>query len=153
MSAETARVTFDEVPNSAESVLSRVETITHNGKALCMLIHSEPCPSTTTFYTPKEFNLQVGKVVYSAGGEIPRHIHHRVNRIVEGTSEVLVVQKGRMVVDLYTDEKKLLCSREMGPNDVIILMGGGHGFRLLEDTVLIEVKQGPYSGVQEKERF
>jgi quercetin dioxygenase-like cupin family protein len=130
-----------------------VETIAHSGKTLCIIIRAKPIPGATTFYTPNDFNLQVGKVVYPAGGEIPRHTHRAVNRTVHNTSEVLVVQKGRITVDLYAEDHTFLCSREMGGGDVIVLMSGGHGFRLIEDTILLEVKQGPYGGLQEKDRF
>jgi hypothetical protein len=37
--------------------------------------------------------------------------------------------------------------------DIILLVAGGHGFRCLEDTVLLEIKQGPYTGLVEKEAF
>jgi shikimate kinase len=66
---------------------------------------------------------------------------------------VLVVQRGRMLIDLYDGDKNLVATREMSVGDVVALVSGGHGFRLIEDTVLLEVKQGPYSGVQEKDRF
>jgi hypothetical protein len=58
-----------------------------------------------------------------------------------------------MILDLYTDDQVLLCSREVVSGDVVLLLSGGHGFHLLEDTVLLEVKQGPYVGLQEKELF
>jgi len=118
-----------------------------------MIVRAEPRPEKTAFYTTPELNLQVGKIVYPAGSEIPRHSHRPVIRSVSGTSEILVVQNGRMLLDVYADDRSLVCSREMAEGDLVILVSGGHGFRLLEDTVLIEVKQGPYSGQQEKERF
>jgi hypothetical protein len=58
-----------------------------------------------------------------------------------------------MILDIYDEQRTPVTSREMGQGDVVALVSGGHGFRLLEDTVLVEVKQGPYSGVQEKDRF
>lgn len=140
-------------PMRARAHPERVETISHEGRTLCLIVRAEPAPEETVFYTPADFNLQVGKIVYPAGAEIPRHIHRPVIRSVSGTSEVLVMQTGRMILDIYSDDRSSVCSREMAQGDVVILMGGGHGFRLLEDTVLLEVKQGPYSGVQEKERF
>ena len=119
-----------------------------------MIVRADPMPDETTFYTPYHFNLQVGKIVYPTGSEIPRHTHRSVIRQVVGTSEVLVVQKGRMIVDIYADDdQSFLCSREVGSGDVVVLLSAGHGFRLLEDTVLLEVKQGPYVGVHEKELF
>jgi quercetin dioxygenase-like cupin family protein len=133
--------------------VDQTETIAYEGTTLCMIVRAEPAPHSTKFYTPTNFILQVGKIVYPAGREIPRHKHHRVTCTIYNTSEALVVQKGRMIVDLYNDDCIFLCSREVTVGDVVVLAGGGHGFRFIEDTVLLEVKQGPYRGNQEKEIF
>lgn len=139
---------------TAQGAMSqRVETVSHNGDVLCILVRAAPLPDKSEFYTPNDYNLQVGNIVYPAGSTIPRHSHRPVTRTVSGTSEVLVVQRGRMLIDLYDDNKNLVATREMAEGDVVALVSGGHGFRLIEDTVLLEVKQGPYSGVQEKDRF
>jgi uncharacterized protein YjlB len=111
------------------------------------------CPDKTTFVTPPEFKQQVGFVVYPAGGEIHRHDHVPLERRLIGTSEVLVVQRGRCEVDIYDDERQLVTTRELRRGDIMLMVGGGHGFRMLEDTVFLEIKQGPYTGVDEKERF
>lgn len=130
-----------------------VEVIRHEGKLVCMIIRAAPLPKATVFYTPDELQLQVGKVVYPAKGKIKRHRHKPVRRSVEGSQEVLVVQKGRLILDIYADGRTIHSSVEMGPGDVALLMAGGHGFQFLEDTVLLEVKQGPYGGDGEKECF
>lgn len=131
----------------------RVETVTHRGSVVCVLIRSEPVPENTRFYTPSDLPLQVGKIVYPAGSEIPRHTHRPVIRKIAATAEVLVVQKGRVILDVYGDDQAFVCRREMAQGDVIVLVTGGHGLRFLEDTVLLEVKQGPFMGDHEKEPF
>jgi mannose-6-phosphate isomerase-like protein (cupin superfamily) len=110
-------------------------------------------PGKTTFLTPSELNLQVGFVVYPAGGEVARHLHRPLERHIVGTSEVLVVKEGRCQMDIYDDDRRLVATRELRKGDIMLMVGGGHGFRMLEDTVLLEVKQGPYTGLDEKERF
>lgn len=143
-------VTFADKPAVQ---LPQLEHVVHQGKTLCLIIRKAPSPDKTTFFTGNECQLQVGKVVYPAGGTIQRHDHRPVERHVTGTSEVLMVEKGRMIADIYTDARELFSSHEVGPGDIVVLLGGGHGFRLLEDTILVEVKQGPYSAQQDKERF
>lgn len=133
--------------------MSKIEVITAHDKTLALIVRHDTEYERTTFVTPDDFNLQVGFVVYRAGGTIAPHVHLPLARQITGTSEVLVVRSGRCVVDLYTEDKQLVATRELSIGDVIVLMGGGHGFRMLEDTVLLEVKQGPYTGLQEKERF
>lgn len=56
-------------------------------------------------------------------------------------------------MDIYNDNRELVATRELGPGDIMLMVGGGHGFRMLVGTVLLEIKQGPYTGVDEKERF
>ncbi len=130
-----------------------IEHITWNGEPLCYIVRAGLNPEQTTFLTPPEFKQQVGYIVYPAGGEIPRHIHRPLERHLVGTSEVLVVKKGRCLIDIYNDDRELVATRELFPGDVMLMVGGGHGFRMLEDTVFLEVKQGPYTGEDEKERF
>jgi hypothetical protein len=76
-----------------------------------------------------------------------------LERHLVGTSEVIVVRRGRCEIDIYDNDRTLIASRELRPGDIMLMTGGGHGFRMLEDTVLLEVKQGPYTGLDEKEHF
>ena len=95
----------------------------------------------------------LGFVVYPEGGEIARHVHVPLERHLVGTSEVLVLRSGRCLIDIYDDDRQLVATRELQTGDIMLMVGGGHGFRMLEDTVFLEVKQGPYTGLEEKERF
>jgi hypothetical protein len=138
---------------TCEPKRSVFERIPAAGPVLALLASGSHDPGETTFATPPDLNLQVGFVVYSAGGEIARHDHRPLERSIVGTSEVIVVRSGRCEIDLYDNERQHVATRELGTGDVILVVGGGHGFRMLEDTVLLEVKQGPYTGLDEKERF
>jgi len=133
--------------------VEHVEHIAWNGKPLAYIIRAEMNPEKTTFLTPSEFNLQVGFVVYPAGGEIARHVHLPLERQIVGTSEVLIVKKGRCLIEIYNDDREKVATRELREGDVMLMVGGGHGFRMTEDTVFLEIKQGPYTGLDEKERF
>ena len=133
--------------------MNEIEHITWEGSALAYVIRSELNPTKTTFLTPSEFNQQVGFVVYPAGGEIQRHSHLPLERHLRGTSEVLIIRRGRCEVDIYNDARQLVATRELRQGDVLLVVGGGHGFRMLEDTVFLEIKQGPYTGIDEKQRF
>jgi hypothetical protein len=133
--------------------MEHVEHILSDKNPLAFIIRAEMCPDKTTFVTPAEFKQQVGFVVYPAGGEIPRHEHAPLERRLIGTSEVLVVQRGRCEIDIYNDARQLVATRELRQGDIMLMVGGGHGFRMLENTVFLEIKQGPYTGVDERVRF
>ncbi len=130
-----------------------VESIECDGQLIATIIRAEKMPDETEFVTGDDVKQQVGFVVYPEGGIIPRHIHVPMERHLLGTSEVLVVRKGILEADFYTDGKEFICTRLLRQGDVLLLVSGGHGFRCLKDTVLLEVKQGPYLGPQEKQRF
>ena len=130
-----------------------IEQITWNGEALTYVIRSEGSPEKTTFLTPPEFKQQVGFVVYPTAGEVKRHLHLPLERHIKGTSEVLLVRKGRCLMDIYNNDRELITTCELSTGDVALMVGGGHGFRMLEDTVFLEVKQGPFLPVPEKEHF
>lgn len=130
-----------------------VESIECDGQLIATIIRAEKMPDETEFVTGDDVKQQVGFVVYPEGGIIPRHIHVPMERHLRGTSEVLVVRKGMLEADFYTDGKEFICTRLLRQGDVLLLISGGHGFRCLKDTILLEVKQGPYLGPQEKQRF
>jgi hypothetical protein len=130
-----------------------VETIASGDRLLAYVIRAAYDPRETTFPTPPELSLQIGLVVYPAGGEVARHRHRPIERHLVGTAEVIVVREGRCALDVYDDAGELVATRELAGGDVMLMVGGGHGFRMLEPTVLLEVKQGPYTGLEEKERF
>jgi hypothetical protein len=130
-----------------------IEIVSWQDQPLTYIIRSHLMPDRTTFLTPPAFKQQVGFVVYARGGEVAKHLHLPLERRLIGTSEVLVVRKGRCLIDVYNDEHALVATKEVQAGDVLLMVAGGHGFRMLEDTVFLEIKQGPYLDVEEKERF
>jgi mannose-6-phosphate isomerase-like protein (cupin superfamily) len=84
---------------------------------------------------------------------IPPHVHNPVVRSVEYTKEVLFIKSGKLRVDFYSENQDYLESTTLYAGDVILLAYGGHGFEMLEPTEIIEVKQGPYAGDEDKTRF
>lgn len=75
--------------------------------------------------------------------EIPPHVHNEVSREVLYTKETIFIKSGKVRIDFYDDEKNYLSSRILNQGDVILLAFGGHGFKMLEPSEMIEVKQGP----------
>jgi len=130
-----------------------VERIFSGDACLAYVIRASFLPERTTFLTPPDYKQQVGYVVYSAGGVVQRHVHKPLERHLVGTSEVVIIRQGCCEVDIYDNDRKLVATRELREGDVMLMVSGGHGFRMLDDTVILEVKQGPYTGIDEKERF
>jgi mannose-6-phosphate isomerase-like protein (cupin superfamily) len=134
--------------------MENVELISSDkGQALCYVIRGNTSPEKTTFITPPDAKQQVGFIVYPKGGEIARHIHMPLERRIIGMAEVLVVRSGHCQIEIYDEQEKLVTVRDLYQNDVVLMVGGGHGFHIMEDTVLLEIKQGPYLGTQDKKLF
>jgi hypothetical protein len=118
-----------------------------------IIIRREYQPSETTFITSPDLAQQVGFVVYPAGGVIKRHLHKNIDRQNISSSEALIVRQGRLEIDIFDQNKVLLATRELQAGDFVLMVSGGHGFRILEATILLEVKLGPYAGPSDKELF
>lgn len=130
-----------------------IENIVHGLEPIALIIRATYDEPGVHFFTPPNFSQQLAFMKHERGKRISAHIHNPLSRQVLYTQEVLFVRRGKVRVNLYSSNKEYLCSRELGPGDVILLCGGGHSFEMLEETAMIEVKQGPYAGDGDKTRF
>ena len=105
------------------------------------------------FLTPNEFSQQLAVMSHPTGKIIQPHVHNPVVREVHFTKEVLFIKSGKVRVDFYDEDQNYFESRILDRGDVILLSFGGHGFVMLEESEMIEVKQGPYAGDADKTRF
>ncbi len=122
------------------------EEIKYNDKLIAIILRAHYTAEKTTFFSPPDFSQQLGYIVYKKDGIIKAHSHKEVHRKITLTQELLFIKKGRLVVNLYTPNKEYITSKELKVGDIIFLCAGGHEFKMFEDTEMIEVKQGPYSG-------
>jgi mannose-6-phosphate isomerase-like protein (cupin superfamily) len=123
------------------------------GLLLSIIIRTTYNKPGIAFFTPDDFSQQLGYMHRPKGYVIDPHVHNLVERKVTLTQEVLFIKSGVVRVDFYDDHKTYLESRILNAGDVILLAAGGHGFEIVEDAEMIEVKQGPYCGEMDKERF
>ena len=130
-----------------------VETITDGPLTLAIIVSQRYHQDGIRFFTSNELSQQLAYMHHPAGKLIPPHVHNPVSREVQFTQEVLFIRKGKLRVDFYNAQKTYLESRILEDGDVILLIQGGHGFEVIEDLEMIEVKQGPYVGEQDKTRF
>ena len=133
--------------------IEMIEEIKHNNQLLAIIISDKFSTPGIHFFTPNDLSQQLAFMHHPAGKLIEPHVHNPVAREVHYTQEVLFIKKGKLRVDFYDDQKTYLHSRVLCRGDVILLATGGHGFEVLEEIEMIEVKQGPYAGDQDKTRF
>ena len=130
-----------------------IEKINYKNSCLAIIVRSSYANPGINFFTPNEYSQQLAFMSHPEGKEIQPHVHRKVHREVYYTQETLFIRKGKLQVDFYTDSQKYLESRVLNSGDVILLIKGGHGFKVLEDLEMFEVKQGPYAGDEDKIKF
>ena len=131
----------------------QVETIVDGLEPIALIIRAGFNEPGIHFFTPPNFSQQVAVMRHPQGKKLDPHVHNLVTRQVLYTQEVLFVRKGRLKITLFTSQRRRLCVRELTDGDLILLCGGGHSFEMLTETTMVEVKQGPYAGENDKTRF
>jgi len=122
------------------------EEIIHDGRQFALILRKEPPRERSHFFTEDDSTLQVGKHWYKSGDRIKphRHISVKIER-TDALQEVLYIEKGKVRITFYSDDDQSIDQKELTAGDTIILMNGGHSFEFVEETEMIEVKQGPYN--------
>ena len=106
-----------------------------------------------SFFSPDEDYIQVGTWGYDSGKALLAHTHNEVARNVLWTQETLYIRKGRILVQIYDTNEKIVDEWQAAEGDIVILLRGGHGYQILEDgTQVLEVKNGPYVGADKDRR-
>jgi hypothetical protein len=130
-----------------------VEKITHQDLILGIIIRSNYSKDGIEFFTSENDSQQLGYMKRPSGYKIQPHRHNIVIREVHLTQEVLFIKKGLVRVDFYDNDQNYLDSRTLNQGDIILLSDGGHGFEMLDESEIVEVKQGPYCGDKDKIKF
>jgi hypothetical protein len=130
-----------------------IEKFEHNNEVYALIIKRDFSCEGINFITPNSYNQQIGYMKREMGYQIQPHIHINTKRTIYGTSEVLFIKRGRVKVNFFDLQKNYLSSRILETGDFILLMNGGHGFEILEEAEIIEIKQGPYVEDNDKLKF
>jgi len=126
-----------------------LEVIKNNNQILGYIIKYKK-KIGVNFLTPKKLSHQIGFIKHKKKYIIKPHRHFKNFRKINYTSEVLLITKGKIRVDFYNQKEKYLFSRIIKKNEIVILIAGGHGFEVLKNCEIIEVKQGPYNQKKDK---
>jgi hypothetical protein len=123
-----------------------IETIIFKKKIYAIVIKSNFHKKGINFFTKRNHSLQLGYINYKKNHEIKSHYHPKSKKIIYDTNEVLLIKKGKIRIDFFEkqDKKKYLKSKILEKNDIILIINGGHGFKVIEEVSIVEIKQGPY---------
>jgi hypothetical protein len=129
------------------------EKFIHNGELLAIIISHSYDKEGIHFFTEDHHSQQIAYMKRPKNYKISPHIHLKHDRVVSFTYEVLYIKSGKVRVDFYDSDKNYLESRVLVGGDTVLLAHGGHGFVMLEESEIIETKQGPYCENQDKIKF
>jgi hypothetical protein len=131
-----------------------IEKILYKKKLFALIVRRQfRKKNGINFFTSKEATQQFGFMKHKKNHIIKPHKHNkRLTRILR-TTEVILLLKGTLRVDFYNNKYKYLFSKKINEKDIIMLIHGGHGFKVLKNAEMIEVKQGPYSLASDKIKF
>ena len=120
---------------------------------LAIIFRLQPIESGISFLTPGNYSQQLGVMRRPTGYDIEPHLHLPVDRTIQYTKEVLYIKSGIIRADFYDEDMSYLLSHLLHAGDFILLAKGGHGFHVIQETEIVEIKQGPYAGNEDKLRF
>jgi hypothetical protein len=123
-----------------------MEVYDYNGIRYAEVIRADMRVEKTTFFSPAGSSFQFGLLAHKAGFVEPPHLHKPFKREIEDLQQMFVVQRGKVVVELFADSKELIAEVTLCPGDAIVLIHGIHAIRVIEDMQCISVKQGPFLG-------
>lgn len=130
-----------------------IENVEHKGKLFAIILRSGFETEGVSFFTPKDSPLQLGVLRYKKGTEIRPHIHKTSIKTIRKTQEALHIEYGKIEVSFYDITGRKVGNSILNAGDTVLLLEGGHGFKVLEDSRILEIKQGPYTGIEEDKRY
>jgi len=129
------------------------EIIEDNNKVLAVVLRDGDWPQGLSFHTKDEDFLQIGTWNYPKGEKSSAHSHRIAERVSNRTNEVIYIKKGRVRAGIFSEKDNLVREVILGSGDLIVIFGGGHAFETLEEgTQVLEVKNGPYPGIEKDKR-
>ena len=133
--------------------LPGLEYLYYREEVYAIILRENFASKSICFFTPDNYSQQLGYLPHKKNTSIKAHFHKPNKRVVLFTQETLFVKKGRVKVNFYGQDRKHLGSEIISGGDTILLCAGAHGFEMLEESIMIEVKQGPYNSAIDKETF
>ena len=131
-----------------------IKKIKHKKKLLALIVRGKyRNKKGITFFTPNDSTQQFGYMKHKKKYIIKPHLHKKRMTKIHYTTEVILILKGILRVDFYSGIKKYLFSKILKEKDIIMLVHGGHGFKVLKNVEMLEIKQGPYSLSKDKIKF
>ena len=100
------------------------------------------------FVTTDDKFMQLGIWNYKKNHELPPHFHNEFERKSHKTNEFVFVAKGKLQSDLYSEQGEFIETVIVEEGEGILLHNHAHHYKILEDSIILESKNGPFMGVE-----
>ena len=131
-----------------------IEKIENNGELLALIMRNSYNKSGLNFLTREEHSFQVGIHNVKKGARYKAHKSLPFKKLENfKTNKIYYVKEGKVGVDIYDKKDKKVNYVNLNAGDLILFVEGGHGLDILKDSKVIEIKQGPYRGVEQDKVF
>jgi len=131
-----------------------IEKVIHKKKLFALIVRGKfRKKAGINFFTENNATQQFGYMKHKKDYVIKPHKHNKRLTKILMTTEIIILFKGILRVDFYDNKKMYLFSKKIFGKDIIMLLNGGHGFKVLKDVEMLEVKQGPYKLSRDKVKF
>jgi len=131
-----------------------IEKILHKKKLYALIVKNKyRNKKGINFFSTPNLPQQFGYIYHKKNHIILPHQHKKRRTKILYTTELIILLKGVLRVDFYNSKNKYLFSKKIKKGELIFLMHGGHGFKVLKNVQMIEVKQGPFIKIKDKVKF
>ena len=127
-----------------------IEKIKDGNEEIAIIISKNSFEEGVKFITSEAYPLQFGLLKYKKGDSASPHIHPNISRVIIHSQEIIHIEKGKIKLDIFNSEGKLVTSRVLGMGTSVFFICGGRGWTALEESEIIEIKQGPFLGAKDK---
>ena len=122
-----------------------IEEIIFKKRLYAIIIRNKFSKDGAFFATKSSLSQQMAHMKYKKGHKIRSHFHKRWIRNISTTVEALFIKKGKLRIDFYTTKGKYFLSKVISEKDTLLTLYGGHGFEVIKNVSMIEIKQGPFT--------
>lgn len=133
--------------------MQTIQEIRDGQKILALVFSHKLRADGVKFLTPQTYPLQIGLLEHPQGKIIRSHRHRNLRYKVNTTQEFLYIETGKVEAVIYRNDWTIVKKVILNAGDFILSIAGGHGFRILKKSRIIEIKQGPYPGDKKAKIF
>lgn len=131
-----------------------MQSVKVGNETYAILVQSDDVKDGTEWFGKDYEPLQASRLNYKAGSKFRIH-HHIMNpRTIKKTQEAFIIISGKIAVDIYDNNSTVwLGTLQASKGDAVLVYRGGHGVRIIEDSILYEIKSGQYTEPSEDKEF